>query len=121
MSENPFTITDQFVSDTLVTALEGGINYWATGADIVGAWPDGAEYVSDVLTRGRDIRITLDPEVAEDDKPAETLTLAKFKKGVRKFCEMRGVTPKRLEDDVPDAADADCIVQLALFGKIVFG
>src|SRR5215467_15017265 len=112
---HPFSITDQLVDDTLCTALEGGINYWATSARPT-HWPDGNSkafpgekpFASEVLTMGSRLIISLDPDLVGDGiEPRYTLTLALMKKGIRKFCEMRGITPARLEDDVADASDAD--------------
>jgi hypothetical protein len=126
---NPFKISDQLVDDTLCTALEGGITYWAAKADPV-AWPEGAEsrmfpgepaWASELLSRGVDIVIELHPDWNEARGERHTLTLAKFKKGIRKLCELRKVTPAALEDDPLDADGADVAVQLALFGEVVYG
>ena len=110
---HPFTVSDQFIDDTLCTALEGGINYWARSA-VSTTMPDGAEYTSDCLSRGADVVIT------DDEGAQHTLTKAAFVKATRAFCKARKTTPARLEDEVPDAADADAIVQLALFGEVVY-
>lgn len=111
---HPFSVTDQFIDDTLCTALEGGINYWARSA-VSSAMPDDAEWTSDALSRGSDI------DIVDDDGEHHTLTKAAFIKATRAFCKARKTTPARLEDDVPDAADADAIVQIALFGEVIYG
>lgn len=133
---HPFTITDQLVDDTLTTALEGGINYWATAARVDGAWPAGPSrynpdpddglYASEVLTHGGRLIIDIDPEVVDDDpdglvKAHNTLTLTALKRGIRKYCELRKTTPAAIDDNPLDASEADVVVQLAIFGEIVFG
>jgi len=126
MTRHPYAITNKLVDDTLTTALEGGITYWAASA-IPDHWPDGGSkmfpsqspYASEVLTMGADLLITIHREF--EDTRVYRLTLAKMKKGIKAWCGIRGITPARLEDDVADAADADCIVQLALFGEVVYG
>lgn len=123
---HPFKITDQLIDDTLTTALEGGITYWAANAT-PSHWPEAeskmfpgeAPYASEVLTLGADLLVTLHREF--DDPEVYRLTKAKMTKGIREFCKLRGITPARLEDDAADASDADAIVQLALFGEIVYG
>lgn len=131
---HPFTITDQMVDDTLTTALEGGITYWATGAKILGEWPTGDSryategcpsdlYLSEVLTKGSTILIEVDEELVDGDKVHlhNPLDLRRMKRGIRKYCEMRHITPSAIDDDPVDAEGADVIVQLALFGEVIFG
>ncbi len=125
---HPFVITDELIDDTLTTALEGGINYWAANAT-PDHWPDvestlfpgEAPWASEVLTKGADLLITLHRELGEPEPQVERLTKAKMIKGIRAFCTRRKITPSALEDDPVDAEGADCIVQLALFGEIVYG
>lgn len=114
MSAHPFTITDQLIDDTLCTALEGGITYWADSA-VPTTWPEGCEYASDVLTRGADLII-----VDENERTSHTLTRANFVKGIREYCKQFKTTPARMEDDPVDAGAADWIVQVALFGEAVY-
>lgn len=127
---HPFKITDQLVDDTLCTALEGGITYWAIGARVP-VWPagnskmfpDDKPYASEVLTMGASVIIDVDESLVDDDvvKAHHTLTLAAFKRGLRKYCELRKVTPAAIEDDPLDAGEADVVVQLAIFDDIIFG
>jgi len=114
---NPFTLTDEMISDILVAAFEGGINYWAANIGVVGGWPDGAEYASDIPTRGGSLLITLDPEL---DESTYVLDLARIKRGIRKAAELQGKTPLAFYED-HDATSADLAVQLALFNEVVYG
>ena len=111
---NPFVITDQLVDDTLCTALEGGITYWAASAT-PDKWPEGCEYASDALTKGAAVVI-----VESEEDATHVLTLAKMKKGIRAYCKAAHTTPAELEDDPVDAGGADAIVQYALFGEVVY-
>lgn len=109
-------ITSQFIDDVLCTAFESGISYWATNVRPLGnVWPDNAEYVSECLTRGVDIVITED-----SDNSGHVLTMQKMLMGIERFCNRnnRGIGDL-IEDH--DAEDADCIVQYAIFGEIVYG
>ena len=116
MSAHPFTITDELINDTLCTALEGGITYWAQSAEPT-TWPEGVEYASDVLTHGADLVIVVGED---DDHPEYRLTKAKFVKAIREYCKEFKTTPAGMEDDPVDAGAADWIVQVALFGEAVY-
>jgi hypothetical protein len=111
---HPFTITDELINDTLCTALEGGITYWAESATPT-TWPEGCEYASDVLTHGADLAI-----VDGEEQATYFLTRAKFVKGIREYCKQFKTTPARMEDDPVDTGAADWIVQVALFGEAVY-
>lgn len=92
----------------LDAALYSGISYWASTVDIVPSkMPEGATAISECLTRGSKIKI-----YDTEDEKWLTLTLKKFLKGVELY--------DRSNFDDMDAADADCIVQLALFGEVVY-
>ena len=55
------------------------------------------------------------------DVPAKAeLNLEKLLNGIKMHCTKIGKTPLELMDDY-DACDADCIVQYAVMGEIVFG
>jgi hypothetical protein len=128
MSTNPFAISDQLIDDTLVTALEGGITYWAISAEPT-FWPEGKSkmfpdhdpWASEVLTMGADLLIKVDPDLDDSEKNPYRLTKAAMVKGIRKYCEMRHITPAAIDNDPVDAEGADVIVQLAIFGEVLFG
>ena len=48
-------VSDQDINDILVTAFEGGINYWAYKAEPKDGDYKGADYASDALSRGATI------------------------------------------------------------------
>ena len=126
MSEKKFTIrpqievnlTQQDIDDIMVTALEGGINYWCRKAEVVGEYL--GEAASDQISRGGSL-ILHDAESSDKWE----LTLDKFLKGVGLYIkEGSGVMVedfKLVDIGCIDGPDADCIIQYALFGELVFG
>ncbi len=111
-------LTSQDIDDIMVTALEGGINYWCRKAEVVGGEYLG-EYASDQISRGGSLMLY---DAESDDK--WELTLTKFLAGVKKYfeesCHIR-VEDGALDASDIDGEDADCIVQYALFGEVQFG
>jgi len=112
-------ITDQMIDDFLCAAFEGGINYWCTGVKVVGKFPKGAEYASDCVSRGSTLILTED--CGEGDPPRKReLTREKMLYGIRTEAAREGVTIEALYEN-HDASTADCIVQLAVLGELVYG
>jgi len=111
-------LTTENINDLVSTALEGGINYWCSQA-IVKDVPAKAEghynYASDVISIGGTLELC---DAESDDK--WDLNLEKLLNGIRIHCMKIGKTPLELMDDY-DAGDADCIIQYAVMGEIVFG
>lgn len=110
---------EQFIQDLFVTAIEGGIDYWANfqsinkidkPGDTLGWWyesvhiidDDGDSYVIDknTIVKGINMLVKLN---ADRDKH---LILANRTNG---------------DDGDFDALDADKIVQFGLFGELVYG
>lgn len=115
------TINQRDIDDIMSIALEGGITYWCSYVEVVGGEYLG-EYASDQISRGGKLKLY----DAEEDKQY-TLTLLKLLKGIEAFIEWdRGdhelVThDKRIDVSRIDAEIADQIIQLALFGDIIYG
>ena len=114
------------INDLVVTALEGGINYWCGKAvkkrDADGSFfgiakedEDKITYASDLIGYGG-VLVLHDAE--SDDK--WELDAEKMVKGIVMHCEKSNIAPSELMDNY-DANDADCIVQYAVFGELVFG
>lgn len=120
------TDREEAYEDILVTAVEGGINYWCS----VVRW-DGSKAV------GYEIE-------ASEDKPVKhTITVATVRKGINILAKGGGYdapygqpkeTPQWWKDKWReayegcatldwdyDAADADVIVQVGLYGEVVYG
>lgn len=112
----------QFLFDTVVTAAEHGISYWAIVCDY--RWNNNPEKLY-AMVRIQD---------AESEK-YHSITLETVAKGLRRIC----VTgePIQLRDDIYenillanrtngaqgdiDAECADVIVQVGLFGDVIYG
>lgn len=131
LSDEAANAIPKLCMDTLTTAIEGGINYWAEGREFVrqqGGEQDGY-YISCELRPSDDEGEAFE----EGDKrngwqrvgPAE-IEAAMFKIAAGNLCG------KHIRDDVVAdlldpgalpvvASTADVIIQIALFGEIVFG
>ena len=115
-----FKLTQQDIDDIMVTALEGGINYWCSEVEVVGKYL--GEYASDQISRGGALKLY----DAEEDEVYE-LNLNKFLKGFKLWVEGGYDEYDAVQEDGTvdcceiDAACADEIIQFALFDDIVFG
>jgi len=110
-------LTVQDIDDIMVSALEGGITYWCCEAEVVGEYL--GEYGSDQISRGGSL-ILHDNE--GDDK--WELTLEKFLNGVAMYLKEVGTAALdcgHIDPGQIDGEAADCIVQFAIFGEVVYG
>ena len=126
MSEKKFTVrpeievnlTQQDIDDIMVSALECGINYWCREAEVVEEKRCG-DWGHEQIARGGSLIL----HDAESPDKWE-LTLEKFLNGVKLYfedgCHVK-VEDNRIDTGDMDANDADCIVQFAIFGEVVFG
>ena len=112
------TVTDDDIDNIMCAALEGGITYWCSKAEVVGKYL--GEYASEQISRGGALKL----HDCEDDTVFE-LTLEKFLNGLRLWIEndrsfalMNG---GGLDASEIDAVAADAIVQYALFNDVVYG
>lgn len=121
-------ITKQDIDDIMCAALEGGINYWASEAEV----PENervAEWGHEQISRGGKLLIHVDEPFDDDNIEVYELTLEKFLGGFKMWMMDGGCSTGVIDDgstgelDVGciDAVDADSIVQYALFGELVFG
>ena len=116
--------TDEDIDDIMCAALEGGVNYWCDKAVVEGEYL--GEYASEQISRNGSLKFhTVEPF---DDEETEWYVLdkEKFMTGLKLFLE----DPVRLAGAICrdgldpcniDAGDADTIIQLALFGDIIYG
>ena len=110
----------QDIDDIMACALEGGINYWADSADVIEE-KRVADWGHKQIARGGVLMI----HDFEDDVIHE-LTLEKFLTGFKLWLENGGdncgaVSTNEVDCCKIDAGDADCIIQYALFGEVVYG
>lgn len=106
------SVTGQQIDDILTDALEGGITYWCDGAEVKGMDFCGADYASDVISRGGALWLRYN----DGDDKRVMLTLDKFLKGLALMIQEQGFN---FEDY--DANDVDMVVQYAVFGEVVYG
>jgi hypothetical protein len=116
-------LSDKEVVSIYTTALEGGIGYWAIADEY--KW----QYLYDDWEN--DIVHPLEPDqvlvvlsdTEDDDFKDEQLTPAKIRAGVKLLIEKYPHMYQIINDNEfhVDADGADAVVQLGLFGEIVYG
>lgn len=116
-------VTRQDVDDILVSALEGGINGWCRKAEVVEDTYYG-EWASEQVSRGGSLRLY------DKIEPSRLiLTLEDFLYGLQlwahdcapEYCFRKPGSVWFLECGMIDAIQADIIVQMAVFGELVYG
>ena len=130
--EVSYKFSPQEIADLMVTALEGGINYWCGKARMMVSSQSSKDLfprfegvlacddnnvlcASDVIAYGgklvlRDI---------EDPTEVWVLDSEKMLKGIGMYCSENNISPSELMDDY-DADTADAIVQYGLFNELVY-
>jgi hypothetical protein len=113
-------ITESDIENIIVTSFEGGSNYWM-GLD--NSKPEFDNQTEDEPTSTWATKILLEGNTIylydiEDEEEKWTLTLDKLLNGI-KLNAMERTFDSDLEN--MDATTADCIVQYALFSKVVYG
>lgn len=118
---NVIEVTEEDVDNIIVTALEGGIGYWARlhrAKEFMESKPENvanSQWTTHWLLSGKSLPIS----DAEEDEPEKfDLTLESLINGIKLNKKER---PFDSDLDNMDGTTADCIIQYALFGKIVFG
>jgi hypothetical protein len=113
-------VTRDFIENTLCTALDaawGFSHYWIEDV-VVSGLPEGEaiDFDFEAITLGGKLKIkTMFGEW-------RTLTLNKYLGGLALYASLpEGKTPAQLEENPADGSEADCILQLALFGEVVYG
>lgn len=116
----PLAITENMVESVLVGAFEGGSNYWVGVNNTGEIWerkPQGeplATWATKLVLDGE----TVELYDREDEDEVFHLTLEGIMNGFKLNAINR---PWDSDIEEGDATTADCILQYALFGKIVFG
>lgn len=114
------SVTDKDIDDIMCTALEGGITHWCDYAEVLGGYL--GEYAHEQISRDG-VLVLRDSETGE----YFTLTKEKFLKGLETACkeniysEYEWCNGSEIDTFQVDADIADAIVQIALFGDIIFG
>lgn len=121
-------VTEEDIDDIMVSALEGGINYWCDRAS-VNEDKRVADWGHEQIARGGELRIHVIGPFDKDDTEWYILTKEKFLKGLEKYLKEPAYSDflefadhkLRLDTCYADADVADAIIQYALFGEVVYG
>jgi hypothetical protein len=111
-----YEISSEEISDLMVGALEGGINYWCWRAEINDPDKyDNETLASDVIGLGGSLTL-----YDTDSSDQWELTQEKFLKGVEKTMEWGEF--ESIEDmmECSDSETSDVLIQFAIFDEIVF-
>ena len=101
-------ITPQQICDLFTTAVEGGSTYWCVKMRF-----QNLSYQDVKTFEGRDWCV----EVWDEDEEPHTIFLG----DLLRACEALPSCFLHLINEDYDAEDADCLVQQAAFGEIVYG
>ena len=115
-------VTQEDIDDIMVSALEGGINYWCDKAKVDGH--SLGEYASEQISQGG----TLILHDMEEDRN-ELLTKEKLLQGIKMYAEQpkHGDIFEEIDHELHidcgmvDAEVADAIIQYAIFSEIFYG
>lgn len=115
-------MTEQDIESIIVSSFEGGSNYWMGLDNTTEGWSEKpkdeplATWATKLILEGKSIKL-YDIEETDDDTNW-ILTLDKILEGFKLNAIHR---PFASDKNNFDAADADCIIQYALFGEVVYG
>jgi hypothetical protein len=116
-------LSDKEVVSIYTTALEGGIGYWAIADEYKWQYlyEDWENDIVHPLEPDQVLVVLSDTE--DDDFKDEQLTPAKIRAGVKLLIEKYPHMYQIINDNEfhVDADGADAVVQLGLFGEIVYG
>jgi hypothetical protein len=119
---------DQLLHDLFVTAMEGGVNYWASLS--LYKWSTGDGHTEDLMGFSAvlhddegdtpDIGMPVTREVMDR---GYRLAVDEWRRRISWNCDVDLPRPDRVTEDGwdHDAGDADVIVQLGLFGDVIYG
>jgi len=118
-------LDDQFFENMIVTAFEGGSNYWVDRVTI--NHPDGQKpkgepvstWAAAALNKGGTVVVFIQEEGDAHDSPPVTMTKEMLVSGVQMWLNNHKTPSEAIEDY--DADDADAVLQYALFKEVVFG
>lgn len=105
-------VTVEMIDDLLVAAFEGGSNTWLGSVSVIA--PYRGEFASDHLANGGCLY------VYDGSGTRYYLGRQMFLSALREYCEMKQQSPTEVYEN-HDAAVADSILQIALFGMEVYG
>lgn len=124
VNKKDIEVRPQDIDDIMVSALEGGINFWCNQAEVVEDDYFG-EYASEQISRGGSLRLHLIEPAEKSGKMKYILNRENFIKGLTLFANDEdpygAFENGRVDTTKIDGPCASDIVQLALWGEVVFG
>jgi hypothetical protein len=121
----PVELDDQFIEDMMVTIMEGGANYWVDHISINHPAGNklkdtpGSVWAASALNLGGSITVFVQEEGDAHDSPPVTINKEILVSGIQQWINHHSKPSEALENY--DADDADCVLQYAVFGQLVFG
>lgn len=118
--ERTINVTQEDIDDIMCSALEGGITYWCYKAKVVGDYL--GEYANEQISRGGTLKL-----YDQEDGSIYELTLDKLINGIKiaannnYYSDYEWIYGNEIDCCQIDAEVADCIVQCALFGDVIYG
>jgi hypothetical protein len=116
-------LTEEDIENIIVTAIEGGINYWGHIKRRVIDWTDKpknvppSQWATKLLLEGKSVTI-VECDEDSDEVVNHELTLEKVIQGFAKNYKER---PWDNNIETGDADTASCIIQYAIFDDVVYG
>ena len=122
-----YTITEDMVENVIVSALEGGSNYWyfVDVEDFEQDLPPKngkalTERISEAVYKNPSFKMPV-YDVEDEEDVLGYLSQKNLRRGLELCAKDYPEVFKRLTDDEIDAEDADIIFQLTVMGEITFG
>lgn len=122
-----YTITEDMVENVIVSALEGGSNYWyfVDVEDFEQDLPTKngkalTERISEAVYKNPSFKMPV-YDVEDEEDVLGYLSQKNLRRGLELCAKDYPEVFKRLTDDEIDAEDADIIFQLTVMGEITFG
>jgi|TARA_Y100001951_G_C11049991_1_gene135017 hypothetical protein len=111
----PTTVSNYNLNCILDTCFEGGSNYWIDRIVVVDDDYKGADYGSEVISCGGELKVFV------DEGNPHHLTKTKLLQGCQLYVTGHSrVCGREWRPDDFDAEDTDIILQYALFGEVVY-
>lgn len=115
-------LESQLIDDMVCTALEGGSTYWMAAAKPKDGDFRGCEYAHAVPMAGGTLLISHEGiNKGDPDKMVSRLTQHNLKDGMQLLADQCPKHFSNILEENWDADTADALVQLAVFGEVVFG
>ena len=122
-------VSNQRISDTLCNAFEGGSNYWyrieqfvkPTNFNNTPADETKFRHLSYPLNEGGALFISDANEAGEADKRTECLDMKSIQKGLQLMAKEHPRHFSDMVNDNDDATTGDVLLQLCLFGEVIYG